>query len=137
VKATVERLDEAGPSLLLRGPVLADLNWLVTLGLQSARQRDGLTPPARLLELQRLIAGAARDTRMSPSGQADVPSLPDSSELLADDWISTSEAAAMTGRSQRQVRRIAPDLGAVRRGQAWVVRRSAVEAHIANQERTR
>ena len=138
-RGAAQRLDTTGPVLLLTGPVLVDLNWLVTLGIQVARQRDGMTPRPRLLELQRIVAAAAQDVRAAASGRADVRAAPDSPELPQDDpdaWIGTREAAITLGLSQRQVRRIATSLGTVQHGRVHLFRRLAVEAYAAHRGET-
>jgi hypothetical protein len=55
----------------------------------------------------------------------------DGREPQLEEMIDTREVAAMLNRSTRHVRRIASNLGGVRRGRDWIFDRSTVEDHIA------
>jgi len=111
-----------------------------------ARIRDGVLLTGRALELTVFAIDAAQRYRahqglaplpalnqlralMSPPGQADM--LEESSgqaEVVAR--ISTRDAAALLGCSERHVRRLAPMVGGELVGGRWLLDRQAVLEHI-------
>jgi len=111
----VQRL--ADGVILLTGDAVAALAYAVHVA-QRARHRNGL-PPSRAL--------AALAAATAP-GQPDTPTSPD---LDTDrDEITTEEAARMLHCSNRQARRLAPQLGGRLIAGRWLLDRRAVTEHI-------
>lgn len=126
----VQRL---GPAILLQGAAVLDANYLITLGVREAR-RNGIPAPARILALLDALAKTAAATRRaSADGHADVPDhpLPGQSVLTA---LTTKEAADMLDLSERQIRRLAPDLGGRLRHRTWTFDRGAVAAYAEHRK---
>lgn len=130
----VQQLDVA---VLLQGPALLDVHYLVALGVREVKRRDGINPSPRLVELQRCLASAVGRYRaaVSLAGHADVPdhAAPTGSEHPGpEDLLTTREAAVILNICERHVRRLAPELGgATRRGGVLLFDRGAVEALAA------
>jgi hypothetical protein len=110
--------------VLVQGQALRDTALLVALGLRYGL-RDAFPPP-RMRYLADLYADAARDE--SACGPADFRDAADPPSSLADE-ITTAEASQLLGIGARQVRRLAPLLGARRTAAGWLIHRGAVLAH--------
>lgn len=104
-----------GAAVLLQGQSLRDVQRLVALGMREVERRDGIVPPARVAEVERLLRQAADldrlRQRLSPGGRV----LGESGGVRPD-WeparrLTTRQAAAMLQLSERQVRRKAATLG--------------------------
>ncbi len=103
-------------AVLLTGNALDAARYAVHIA-QDHRRRNGLPPLAAL---------AALAAAMSPGGHADTPA-----PLVGEaDYMTTDEAAALLGCSERHVRRMAPALGGRLVGGRWLVDRQAVAEHI-------
>jgi len=109
----VQRL--APDVLLLTGDAVQALAYAVTVA-QRARQRNGLPPSRGLAAL------------LAATGQPDTPPTP--TLETEPDWITTEEAAHMLGCSNRQTRRLAPQLGGRLTAGRWLLDRHAVTEHI-------
>lgn len=124
----------AGPVVILEGPALLHARHLLAMGVQVLRQRDGITPPAQVVELVRTVAAAAEEyRRMAPAGHGDAAV--GASEALSEaeqtrTVCTTAEAAVILRLSVRQVRRL--DLARVSPpGAALLFDRAYVEAYAA------
>jgi len=98
------------------------------------RQRDGITPPAAIVDLVRAVTDAAEQYRTSPPGHGDVPAADGaagSETAQTGRLICTTEEAAMILKlSTRQVRRL--DLARVSKpGAPILFDRGDVEAYAA------
>lgn len=103
-------------SVLLTGQSVEACRYAVDVA-QRSRARNGLPPSTALAQL----AGA-----LSAAGQADMPEEPEGQP----DNVTTTEAAALLGCSERQARRLAPALGGRLTGGRWLLDRVAVAEHI-------
>ncbi|MCF8781246.1 hypothetical protein [Rhodococcus ruber] len=112
----IQRL--ADDVLLLTGDAVAALRYTVRVAL-AARHRNGLPIPGILAELAAATSGA---------GQSDIETKP--AQQDSNDMIDTMEAARMLGCSNRQVRRLAPQLGGRIIAGRWLLERTAVTEHI-------
>lgn len=137
--SALERLDEAGPVVLLRGRALLEAAWLVGRGFHDLRKREGVSPWPELLQLQRDLGAAAaaerdRTQRTRPQagiGQTGHADEADSAWCASSArWLGTGEVARMLGISQRQAQRLGPKLG-VRHGRAYRFDAEAVAAYGA------
>lgn len=107
-------------ALLIAGDDLVVIGYAIGRA-QAHRRRNGL-PPSR--DLDRL--GAA----LAASGQTDSePDAPGQAET-----VTTRDAAALLGCSDRTARRLAPLLGGRRIGGVWQLDRAAVTEHRAGCE---
>lgn len=115
----VQRL--APDVLLLTGTAVEALRFAVVVAI-TARHRNGLRVPPHLAELA---------AELADSGQSDGKALGDSNtETRHTRWITTEEAAQMIGCSNRQARRLAPQLDGKLAGGRWLLDRDAVLDHI-------
>lgn len=155
----IPAVQQLGAAVLLQGPALLDVLYLVDLGVREVTRRDGITPSPRLLELHRRLAAAAEDyRRMSASGLGDVrngavqavsswasaPAFLPGADAHSDGSgvgrgghhpvVTTREAASILGLSDRQVRRLASagEIGPSRHGKNLLLDRGSVEALAAN-----
>ncbi|MFF3179787.1 hypothetical protein ACFYVD_08045 [Rhodococcus pyridinivorans] len=83
----------------------------------AARQRNGQRVPAEIAELAR---------ELSVYGQRDTADENSNNSGTQPDWISTQEAARMLDISERQARRLAPELGGTLHAGRWLIDRVAV-----------
>lgn len=90
---------------------------------QRWRARNGL--PALDAYAKLLAAVTANATPVAVDGHADSPAAP----VVEAEAMTTHEAAALLGVSDRTARRLAPELGARRVGRAWLLDRAAVLEH--------
>ncbi|MFC9833186.1 hypothetical protein ACFVKB_05070 [Rhodococcus sp. NPDC127530] len=115
----VQRL--APDVLLLTGSAVEALRYAVVVAVTS-RHRNGLRVPAHLAELA---------AELADSGQSDGKALGNSNTgTRTTEWITTEEAARMLNCSNRQARRLAPQLDGRLSGGRWVLDRQAVQDHI-------
>lgn len=103
-------------AVLLTGPALDACRYAVGVA-QRARARNGLPPSTQLAQLADALTAAGQ---------------PDSAEDAAGqpDAMTTHEAAAQLGCSERTARRLAPALGGQRVGGRWLLDRVAVTEHL-------
>ncbi len=102
--------------VLLTGDAVDALAYAVAV-TQRARQRNGL-PPSRALTALAMAATGHADNNIQPQ-EHDEP----------HDLMTTEEAAHMLGCSNRQARRLAPQLGGRLTGGRWLLDRQAVTEH--------
>lgn len=131
----VQRLGEA---VLLQGPAVADVAYLVEVGLQAIAGRDQVTPHARWLVLQRGLRAVATDLAGAPaiSGNAALPQVRDQEQSAAE-VLTTKEAAMILHLQERQVRNLAPSLGGRRIAGRLLLNASAVRAEAAHRTAAR
>ena len=125
-----------GGQVLLRGLAVVDAARLVEVAADLMRRRDGIAPPPRLQVLRRALRVEA--AAVAVRGHADVRSsaeLAESAVGSAADTLTTTAAAAVLGLSERQVRRLAGDLGGHRAGRAWLFDSDTVAAVAAQRRR--
>ena len=108
--------------MLLRGAAVITVWRALARAIDQAERRDSVVAPPRLVELLAVLETEA-EAAMSALGHPDVRGEPDSASSLRDDTrqMSSGEAAATLNMSQRQVRRLAADLGGVLVGNRWVL----------------
>lgn len=106
-------------AVLLDGRHVDALRYCVDVA-RRARRRTGLPPVAAVDALAALVAPVA------DAGQADS----DPGPLVEPEGMTTTEAAALLGVSDRTARRMAPRLGGRRIGGHWLVDRLAVTEHL-------
>lgn len=103
-------------ALLLDGAALDAARYAVRVA-QRARARNGLPPSVQLARLgEALSAAGPADAADDDHGQPDA--------------MTTTEAAAQLGCSERQVRRMALRLGGQLVGGRWLLDRTAVSEHL-------
>ncbi|MHA6511320.1 helix-turn-helix domain-containing protein [Tessaracoccus sp. Z1128] len=103
-------------AVLLTGPALDACRYAVGVA-QDARRRNGLPPSTKLAQLaEALTAAGHTDTAEDADVQPDA--------------MTTAEAAAQLGCSERTARRMAPALGGRNIGGRWLVDRLAVAEHL-------
>lgn len=103
-------------SLLLTGRAV-ELCRYAAAAAQRYRTSNGLPPLVGLTQLAEALAAA---------GQADMPAEPEGQP----DTVTTHEAAALLGCSERQVRRKAALLGGRLTGGRWLLDRAAIAEHL-------
>lgn len=110
---SVQRLEGV---VLLSGDSIEAARFAVRVTI-AARQRNGQRVPAEIAELAReLSVYGQRDTTAENVGNSGTQA----------DWISTQEVARMLGISERQARRLAPELGGTLHAGRWLIDRTAV-----------
>ena len=119
--------------VLLRGPAVVDVWRLAAVGARVTEQRDGIARPARVSALLAALEAEAR-TAMSANGHADVRDEADEAPCAVYDHIDTREAATLVGVSERQLRRVAGELGGRRCGRGWLFDRAQVIAYVATKK---
>lgn len=121
-----------GCALVLTGLAVLDVRALVALGVRQAA-RDGVTAPPRLAQLQRALDTVAAEVRVkSLPGHHDATLRLCQPDSTRSDRLGTQEVAEMLGLTQRQVQRLAPQLGAEQlANRTYLFDRVAVEAHAA------
>jgi hypothetical protein len=123
VTAVGREVEQLGPAVLIRGDAVARAYMLASAGLDRGAAA-GLNERA-CRELLDALAAATADQR---KGHEHVRSSTRTAESGRDQHISTAEAAAILGVSERQARRLAPQLGCLRGG-TWQLDRALVHAH--------
>lgn len=126
-------VDRLGDCLLLSGPAIADLYWLVSVGIRAV-ERNGHPIRPDVYRLQQVLrscrddaSAARRDDVAEPAGAA----------LSAENFIGTAEAALILGRSRRQVQRMAADLGGRIINGGWRFDADEVEAYRTSADEQR
>ncbi|MGW5289494.1 hypothetical protein [Rhodococcus pyridinivorans] len=110
---SVQRLDGV---VLLSGDSIDAVRFAVRVTI-AARQRNGQRVPPEITELARQLA---------VYGQQDTASQTMNNAGVQADWISTQEVARMLDISNRQARRLAPQLGGTLHAGRWLIDRTAV-----------
>lgn len=126
------QVQQFGPALLLQGPVLHELRWVLEVGAREISRRDALSPSAAMQALRHALISA-----ITAHGNEELPPQPDLRRLNTEElgeWLTTEEVASLLGRQPRQVRNLAAQLGGRRHGTAWRFERAAVEAEIARRK---
>jgi hypothetical protein len=117
----VQRIDGA---ILLQGPVLAELRWLLWRGVREIWRADSLHPsPA----IDRLLSELPRAATTSGVGNIGSPPLDDSPDFTTTEQIGTTEAAQMLNISPRQVRYLADRLGGHKVGHGYSFPLAAIQ----------
>jgi len=129
----VQRL---GASILVQGPALRELQYLLVLGARERQRRDALQASVGVRHLLALLAEAVDEddpvTRARHGDVAGGAAPADSMVMGTPQEITTGEAAAILALGRRQVQRLTPSLGSRRvPGGALVFDRGAVEAYAA------
>lgn len=126
----VLRLNDA---VVIQGAAVADLAYLVRLGLRYRTQVDGCPPSEhhrRLLDA--LLAHASLMPIPPDSGSAELPQVRTPAESgIVDEEMGSETVARVLGITPRQVRNLAKHLGGRRVKSAWVFDRAAVSAEVA------
>lgn len=120
----VQRLTAA---LLLQGPVLAEVRWVLQVGAREIWRRDSIPPSATITSLLRDL----QELAAARSGNAEVPSPAEREALMTETRISTAEAAGLLGMGSRQVRNIQDRLGGRKLGGVLTLELAAVQAEAA------
>lgn len=130
----VQRLSDA---VILQGPALHDVAYLVGLGIRYRAQVDGSAPAEHHRRLLALLSDVS--VSVSADGHADVRSEGAPAVWLPGDGgsVHTDTAARMLNLTPRQVRRLADQLGGRRHGRTWMFDRAAVSAEAARREESR
>ena len=136
---TAPAVQKLGSAVLLQGPAVHDVCYLVGLGLKYRAMMDGCSPREHHRRLLALLTDAAISRPVSADGHADARQEVDLAESTRGDGpVQTDTAARMLGLTTRQVRRLADQLGGRRIGGTWVFDRAAVSAEaIRRREETR
>ncbi|REE74380.1 hypothetical protein C8E05_3815 [Rhodococcus wratislaviensis] len=113
---TVQRL--APDVVLLTGPAVGAVRFALAIAL-AARRRNGLPVPVPLAELAAELSVGGHTDAKAKGGSNTEPR-----------HITTEEAAQMLGCSNRQARRLAPQLGGKLAGGRWLLDRAAVTEHL-------
>lgn len=100
----VQRLTAA---MLLQGPLLAEVRWVLREGAREIWRRDGIPPSAAITHLLRELGAVT-----SSQGHEDVPEVAEPEGLISETRISTADAAEVLELSPRQLRRLRDHLGA-------------------------
>ena len=100
-------VEQLGDAVLLRRPIVAEVRRLLTAAAREAVRRDGIRPSQRLLHLLAVLDAACNVPR-------DVPAVTAVPAPVSIDAMTTTEAAETLGICNRQTRRLADRLGAVR-----------------------
>lgn len=103
-------------AVLLTGPALDACRYAVAVA-QRARARNALPPSRQLAQLAEALAAAGHTDAVE---DADVQ----------PDAMTTTEAAAQLGCSERTARRMAPQLGGRLTAGRWLLDRVAVAEHL-------
>ncbi|AMY53425.1 hypothetical protein [Rhodococcoides fascians] len=126
-------VDRLGDCLLLSGPAIADLYWLVSVGIRAV-ERNGHPIRPDAYRLQQVLRSCRDD---ASAARHDDVAEPADVALSAENFIGTAEAALILGRSRRQVQRIATSLGGRIINGGWQFDANAVEAYQADADERR
>ncbi len=128
----VQRL---GSAVLLQGPAVADVAFLVGLGMRYRARVDGTAPSAHHRALLSTLNDTAEATLAADvrDGHTDVRHHADASQSDGV-GVDSETAARLMGISMRQVCRLAPELGGRRVGRVWTFDRAAVLAAVAHRK---
>ena len=117
----------SGHVLLASPQALLDVLRALQLSTAAGRRQMGLGTPPRVAHLLRLLALELDEHRRAAEhGNAEVPPEPVLPTSVEQQHIDVEEAASMLGLTPRQVRNLAPDLGARKVAGVWVLDRDAV-----------
>lgn len=95
-----------GPVVVLQGSALVSARHLLALGIQTLRQRDGIMPPAALLELSRQLTSAAEEYLAGSVPQSGHGQVRNAAGRAESEPLTTREVAAVLKVSTRHVRRL-------------------------------
>lgn len=128
----VPAVQQLGPAVLLHGPAVIDVCYLLRLGIRETQRRDGIMPGPRLRELLDALEVAAQQVReVSARPGADVPERGE--HRSSGQPIGSKEVAVLLNRSPRQVRRLAATLDGYRGpGNVWTFDRQVVTDYLTN-----
>jgi len=133
-------VQQHGLAVLLQGIGVSEVYALVEAGLQWMKGQGIKAEQLTRLRGYRDVLAAAHDDRMSDCGHefAEATAAESNSQCQdGDDWMSIAEAAAALTLSDRHARRLAPELGGVRIGATWMVRKAPVLALKRQRQRRR
>ncbi len=122
----VLRLNNA---ILLQGPVLAEVRWVLQRGAREIWRTDNVPQSAAITRLLRELAVAA-----SRSGSEQLPPVANPPELYSEGQLDTEAAAQLLGISPRQVRNLSSRLGSRKVGGVLTFDLAAVQAELARRE---
>lgn len=136
---TVPAIQRLGSGLIIQGPAVGDLAYLVELGLRYRAGANGAAPSVehrRLLAVLRETADIAFTPDNASRGRRTSAKPADPEQLNAEGWVGSMTAAQLLNIGPRQVRRIAHELGGIRTHGKWSFSRSAViSAALRRKER--
>lgn len=112
---SAQRIDGA---LLLTGDAITAVRYAVRVAI-AARHRNGYPSDPRLTELAAAVSEPGTADTEPPPAQHD-----------PHEWIDTREAANMLNISNRQARRLAPQLDGQLHAGRWLIPRAAVDEHL-------
>lgn len=124
----VQRLADA---VVIQGAAVADLAYLVTLGLRYRTQVDGCAPSEPHRRLLAMLTDASLVPTADASGRADVRKPVPPAGWVSVDSVGSEMAGRMLGITGRQVRRVASEMGGRRVKGSWRFERAAVSAAAA------
>ncbi|WP_277371063.1 helix-turn-helix domain-containing protein [Rhodococcus rhodochrous] len=104
--------------VLLTGEALTAMRYAVRVAI-AARHRNGYTVPRELAELAAAV---------SETGTTDTE--PTRAQHTSEELIDVQEVARMLGCSERQARRLAPQLDGRLHAGRWLIPRAAVTEHL-------
>ncbi len=133
---TAPAVQRLGASILVQGPALRELQYLLVLGARERQRRDALQASVGVRHLLALLAEAVdEDDPVTRARHGDVAGGADSADsavMGTPQEITTGEAAAILALGRRQVQRLASSIGARRvPGGAFVFDKLAVAAYAA------
>ena len=134
---TIPGVQTLSDAVVLQGPAVAEVAYLVNLGLRHRANLDGTAPSDRQRALLRMLTDTAEASLAlppTPRGHADLPATPDLAESTVVGEMKTAEAARLLGVTPRHARRLAADIDGRRVAGAWTFDRSAVIAYRALRE---
>jgi hypothetical protein len=126
---------QAGDVILVSGQGIVDLVFLISHGIRGAQRQ--CYPTARFEEYKRIFKQAWEfqpAMTMSPTRLGDVATGPVLRQSRGDEpeYISTAEAALLSGYTRRHVQRLARDSGLGGRvGRVWMLDRVGFIAHLS------
>ncbi len=132
---TIPGVQTLSDAVVLQGPVVAEVAYLVNLGLRHRANLDGTAPSVRQRALLRMLTDTAEAVLAVPDarGHADTIATPHLGEFGVGE-ISTAEAANVLGVSPRHVRRLARSLDGRRVKGTWLFDKHALVAYRALRE---
>jgi hypothetical protein len=125
---TIPGVQTLSDAVVLQGPVVAEVAYLVNLGLRHRANLDGTAPSVRQRALLRMLTDTAEAVLAVPDarGHADTRATPDLAESTFVGEMNTAEAARLLGITPRHVRRLARSLDGRRVKGTWSFDRAAV-----------
>lgn len=131
--ARVPAVQRLGDAVLLQGPAVHDVAFLIGLGIRFRAQVDGCPPSHQHKALLAYLTDVSVSMPVPTSTDAEhanVRESPDSRDYKRN-GIGTAEAARLLGFTEQHVRRLATHLGGQRVRGAWVFDRAAIAAEVA------